>query len=96
MKSFVQLLKILVFGMVVSCAVNSLLMELNIMPKMAASTMGTNIGGSAPALYGVKRKDFMYGDFNIGDKGTPRPTGYATRIGDTDSENNQLEFPSSW
>lgn len=97
MKSLFELLTTVVVAMVLSCAINSVCMELGMIPKVSPSPVGTVIKdpGSPQATTNPNRKDFMYGDFNYVD-GLARPySGYAVKVLDDNSE-NQVEFPSSW
>lgn len=96
MKTFVQILMTVVVAMLISCGLNSLFMELGMLPKMAPGQMGTSVSEievkESPTS--PNRKDVAYGDFVVTDS-TARPTGFASGVVD-DQQDHQIEFPMSW
>lgn len=92
MQGIIAFTKILVFTILACCALNTLLMELNIVPKQASASSGVDIVEPQPTGLDPNRKDVMYGDFWMTNDKQRYVNGYCTSVDNTKG-NYQIEFP---
>lgn len=92
MQTCIRFICSLVVVLMISCALNSLLMELHFIPKQAASRTGVLEKTPGDRSLKVERQDVAYGDFWLVDKVPSDGAGYVKSIDSSNGE-YQVRFP---